>query len=170
MGPAAVSGGQQEHHERAPSPSSEEPSPQDPSYQSAEEEPGTPDRVGCGGSGRSRTTVALTALSNHLSEDEVGLSDSSLTVQDVSTDHLSDLYHVQQTLEEDSCRAEDESDESPETVEAADTECITAEENADVSISSAAAAAGSAEEQEDIQSSQETELSDETDVCVHQGI
>lgn len=166
-----MSGGQQEH-ERAPSPSSEEPSPQDPKYQSAQEEPGTPDRVGRGGSGRSRTTVALTALSNHLSEDEVGLSDSSPTVRDVSTDHLSDLYHVQQTLEESSCRAEDESDESPETVDAADTECIPTEENADVSISSAAAAAaaGSAEEQEDIQSSQETELSDETDVCVHQGV
>lgn len=164
MGPAAVSVAQQEHHEREPSPSSEELSPQDPSYQSAEEEPGTPGREGCGGSGRSRTTVALTALSNHLSEDEVGLSDLSTTVQDVSTDHLSDLNHVQQTLEE-------KSDESPETVESADTECITKEGNADVSIPSAtAAAAGSAEEWEDIQSSQETELSDETDVCVHQGI
>lgn len=164
MGPAAVSVAQQEHHEREPSPSSEELSPQDPSYQSAEEEPGTPGRAGCGGSGQSRTTVALTALSNHLSEDEVGLSDLSTTVQDVSTDHLSDLNHVQQTLEE-------KSDESPETVGSADTECITKEGNADVSVPSATAAdAGSAEEWEDIQSSQETELSDETDVCVHQGI
>lgn len=167
-----MSDGQQEHHEKAPSLSSEEPSPQDPAYQSAEEEPQTPGGVGCQRSGPSRTTVALTALSNHLSEDELGLSDSSPTVQDVSTDHLSDLYHEQQTLEENLCRAEDESDEFPEAVEAADAECITTEEKADVSIPSAAAAAaaGSAEEQEDSQSSQETELSDETDVCAHQGI
>lgn len=167
-GPAAVSGGQEEHHERAPSPSSEETSPRDPSYQSAEEEPETPDGVEYQDSGRSRTTMDLMALISHRPKDEECLSDPPPTVPDVSTNRLSDLCHLQQTLE-NSRGAEDESDESPEAVEAAYAECFITEENTNISISFTAAAS-SAEEQEDVQSSQETELSDETDVCVHQGI
>lgn len=169
-----MSGGQEErqeeHRERAPSPSSEETSPRDPLYQSAEEEPETPDGVEYQDSGRSRITMDLMALTSHRSKDDECLSDPPPTVPDVSTNRLSDLCHLEQTLE-NSRGAEDESDESPEAVEAAEAECIITEENTNVSISfTAAAAASSAEEKEDVQSSQETELTDETDVCVHQGI
>lgn len=152
-----MSGGQEErqeeHRERAPSPSSEETSPRDPLYQSAEEEPETPDGVEYKDSGRSRITMDLMALTSHRSKDDECLSDPPPTVPDVSTNRLSDLCHLQQTLE-NSRGAEDESDESPEAVEAAEAECIITEENTNISISFTAAS--SAEEKEDVQSSQET--------------
>lgn len=166
-GPPAVSGGQEKRREKVPSPSSEETYP---FYQPAEEAPETPDRVECQDSGGARTTIDLAALTRLPSKEEERLSDSPPAVPDASTQHPSDLCHEQQTIE-NSRGAEEESGESPEAGEAAVVECIVTEENTDVIISSTAVAfESSAEEQEDVQSSQEGELSDETDVCVHQGV
>ncbi|TKS68241.1 Coiled-coil domain-containing protein 149-B [Collichthys lucidus] len=156
-GPLAVSCGEEEElHEEAPSPSSEERCHQKPSDQSAEEE--CHDRVECHDSGQSEITIDLTALTSHESEEEECLSDSSATVPDVNTEHLSDLCH--QTLENSGGR-EDESDEYTEGVESAETECIITEESIIIAGPSPAA-----EGSEDVCSNQETELSEETDVCV----
>ncbi|XP_051240542.1 coiled-coil domain-containing protein 149 isoform X2 [Dicentrarchus labrax] len=151
----AVSGGREELHE--------ETCQQNPSYQSDEEELGTPDSEECHDGGRSEITIDLTALTSHQSEEEECLSDSPPTVPDVPLE----LCHLQQTLERNS--GEDESDECTDGVVTVDTECIITEENISIDISTAATAS-SAGEQEDVQSNQETELSDQTDVCVSQGI
>ncbi|KAE8300212.1 Coiled-coil domain-containing protein 149-B [Larimichthys crocea] len=168
-GPPAVSCGEEEElHEEAPSPSSEERCHQKPSDQSAEEEPKTPDSEECHDgvkyhdSGQSEITIDLTALTSHESEEEECLSDSSATVPDVNTEHLSELCH--QTLENSGGR-EDESDEYTEGVESAETECIITEESIFIAGPSTAVAR-SAEGPEDVCSNQETELSEETDVCV----
>ncbi|TKS68234.1 Coiled-coil domain-containing protein 149-B [Collichthys lucidus] len=156
-GPLAVSCGEEEElHEEAPSPSSEERCHQKPSDQSAEEE--CHDRVECHDSGQSEITIDLTALTSHESEEEECLSDSSATVPDVNTEHPSDLCH--QTLENSGGR-EDELDEYTEGVESAETECIITEESIIIAGPSPAA-----EGPEDVCSNQETELSEETDVCV----
>ncbi|XP_070770405.1 coiled-coil domain-containing protein 149-B-like [Enoplosus armatus] len=151
----------EEPHEEEPSPSSEEMCQQNPSYQSAEEEPETPDSEECDESGQSHITVDLTALTSHQSEEEEEcLSGSSPTETDVST------HHLQQTLKSsDPAGGEDESDEYAKSVKTVETEFILTEENVN-NVISAAAAVSSAEEQEDVQSNQETELSDGTDVCV----
>lgn len=71
--------------------------------------------------------------------------------------------NAQQTLE-NSGGGGGESEECTDRVETVETECILTEENIDGTISTAAAAS-SPEEQEDVPSEQETEVSDETDVC-----
>ncbi|XP_073322237.1 coiled-coil domain-containing protein 149-like isoform X2 [Pagrus major] len=167
-GPAAVSGGGEELNEEEPSPPSEGTCQQNSSYQSAEEEPETPDSQVCNDSDRSQITIDLTALTSHQSKEEECLSDCPPTAPDVSTQQLSDFSHLQETLE-NSGGGEDESDECTDGVETVETECIITEEDTDIAASTAAAVS-SAEEQEDVQSNQETELSDETDVCVRQEI
>nr|XP_046273699.1 coiled-coil domain-containing protein 149-like isoform X2 [Scatophagus argus] len=169
-GPPAVSGGREELPEESPSPPSEETCQQKPSYQPAEEEEEeeeaeTPAGVQCQDSGGSQITVDLTALTSHRSKEEERLSDSPPTVPDVSAHQLSDLCHLQQSLE-DSVEPEDESDECTEGLETAETELITTEENIDSAMSSAAAE--SSAKDRDVQSNQETELSVETDVSVRQ--
>lgn len=165
--PPAVSGGQEELHKEAPS---EETRSQSPSCQSAEEEPVIPQTETPGGeercdSSQAQVTIDLTALTSHQSNVEERLSDPPPTGTDGS-----DLGHLQETSE-NSGGGEDESDEGAEEVEAAETKCILTEENSSSAISAAAAAAASsAEEQEDVRSEQETELSDETDVCVSEDI
>ncbi len=153
-GTPAVSGAGEELHKEAPAPSSEETCRQNPSYQSAEEEPETPDSEACLDSGQSRITIDLTALTS-----QEHLSEPPPTVTDVS-----DLCHLQQTLEncDPAGGREDESDESTEGAETVEIEFILAEENTSNTIST--------EEQEDVESNQETELSDETDVCVSQEV
>ncbi|XP_035515772.1 coiled-coil domain-containing protein 149-like isoform X3 [Morone saxatilis] len=143
-----VSGGREELHE--------ETCQQNPSYQSDEEELETPDGEECHDGGRSEITIDLTALMSHQSEEEECLSDSPPTVPDVPLD----LCHLQQTLERNS--GEDQSDEHTDGVETVDTKCIITEENISIDLSTATTAS-SAREQEDVQSNQETELSDETD-------
>lgn len=161
-GPQAVSGGLEE---QVPSLSSEETYLQNPFSQPAEEAPETPDGVECQDSGGSRTTIDLTALTRQSSNEKEHLSDSPPAVPDDSTPHLSDLGCERQIIE-DSQGAGEESVEPPERGEATVVECVLTEENTSVIISSAAARS-SAEEQED---SQERELLDQTDVCLHQKI
>ncbi|XP_030247364.1 coiled-coil domain-containing protein 149-like isoform X4 [Sparus aurata] len=169
-GPAAGSGGGEELSEEEPSPRSEGSCQQNSSYQSAEEEPETPDSEVCNNSDRSQVTIDLTALTSHQLKEEECLSDCPPTVPDVSTQHLSDLSHSQETLE-NSRGGEGESDKCTDGVETVETECIIiTEENTDIAASAAAAAVSSPEEQEDDQPHQETELSEETDVCVRQEI
>lgn len=121
-------------------------------------------------SDRSQVTIDLTALTSHQLKEEECLSDCPPTVPDVSTQHLSDLSHSQETLE-NSRGGEGESDKCTDGVETVETECIIiTEENTDIAASAAAAAVSSPEEQEDDQPHQETELSEETDVCVRQEI
>lgn len=148
-GTPAVSGAGEELHEEAPSPSNKGTCQQSPSYQSAEEEPETLDGEECLDSGQSQITIDLTALTS-----EERLSEPPPTVTGVS-----DLCHLQQTLENSDPAGgrEGESDESTEGAETVETEFILTEENTNDAIST--------EEPEDVQSNQETELSDETDVC-----
>lgn len=165
--PSAVSRGQEECHKEVPSPSGEETFPQDPSYQSAKEEPATPDGEDSQDSGRSQITLTLTALSQG-SEGEACVDECPPTVPDVSEDRLSDLSHAQDTVESSESH---QSDSQSEAAVAADAECYKREGNTDViSLSSAAAAAAAAHEQEDVQPNCENGLSHETDVCVDQGI
>lgn len=164
-GPQAVSGGLEEHHEEVPSLSSEETYLQNPFSQPTEEAPETPDGVECQDSGGSRTTIDLTALTRQPSNEKERLSDSPPAVPDESAPHLSDLGCERQIIE-DSQGAGEESGKSPAREEAAVVECVVTEENTSVIISSAAARS-SAEEQED---SQERELLDQTDACLHQKI
>lgn len=166
-GASAVSKGQEKRHKEVPSPSSEETFPQNLSYQSAKEEPATPDGAGSQDSGRSQITLTLTALLSHRSGGEVCVGESPPTVPDVSADRLSDLSHLQHTVESSESH---QSESQSEAAVAADAECYKSEENTDVISVSSAAAAASAHEQEDVQPNWENGLSDETDVCVHQGI
>ncbi|XP_070844282.1 coiled-coil domain-containing protein 149-like isoform X2 [Chaetodon trifascialis] len=155
-GPPAASGGpdelQEEEEEEEWEPSGEETFQQSSSLQSAEEEPDT------SGGGGSQITIDLRALTNHQSEEEERLSDSSPTEPDMSGQQLTDVS--QQT-------AEDESGGRSERLEAAETEFIITEENISIATSTAAA---EEDQEEDVQSNQETQLSAETDVCVCQEI
>uniref|UniRef100_UPI0037E97508 coiled-coil domain-containing protein 149-like isoform X2 n=1 Tax=Semicossyphus pulcher TaxID=241346 RepID=UPI0037E97508 len=168
-GPPAVSGDPEGLHVEAPSAPSEETCQQNPSDQSAEEEPvsfriETPEREECHESGQSLITTDLPALTSPQSEEEEEEEEedcqSSLPeLAAVNSHHQSDLSHqTLETLEE----GEDKSDEGSEKVETVETGCILTEGNnsCDVFI----AAASSAEEQEDVQSNQET------DVCLSQEI
>ncbi|KAL7404681.1 hypothetical protein ABVT39_018145 [Epinephelus coioides] len=150
------------------SPPSEETSQPNFSHQSAEAEPVSP-QTETPDTSQSQVTANLTALTSQRSEEEECASDSS------PTRHLSDLCHSQQTLENsdpsDAVGTKDESDKCAEGVETVETEHIQTEENIDNTIFTAAAAAAAAaarsgEEQEDVQSDQDTELSDGTDVNV----
>ncbi|KAM7394310.1 hypothetical protein PAMP_021123 [Pampus punctatissimus] len=93
-------------------------------------------------------TMDLTTLTSHQSTDEGCLSDSPPTAIDMNT-----LCHLEQASENSNRMAGRE-----ETVE---TECIIIEENT---------TSPTAEEQEHVQSNQETDLSDGTDVCVRRDI
>ncbi|KAM9363695.1 coiled-coil domain-containing protein 149-like [Symphorus nematophorus] len=166
-GSPALSADQEELHEEARSPSSGETSQQKPSHQQAEEYPETPDSEECHDSDQSQITTDLTAFTSHGSKEEERLIDSPPTEPDVSTLHLSDHCDIQQIVE--NSRGEDESDECTEGEEIVETEFIITEENTSITVSTAAAASA-AEELEDVQSQQETELSDETDVCVSEEI
>ncbi|XP_078117213.1 coiled-coil domain-containing protein 149-like isoform X2 [Sander vitreus] len=159
-GPPAVSGSQEELPEETPS--SEETCPPNLSYQSAEEEPvspqtETPDSVSeeCHESGQSQVPTDLTS---HRSKEEKCMSDSS------PTHHPSDLCHLQQTLEnsDPTGEGENDSDECKEGVETVETE-----EKIKSTISSAATSIFD-EGQADFQTNQEKELSDGTDACVSQ--
>lgn len=152
-----MSGGAEEPNEEA---SGEETCQQSPSYQAAEEDlvipqTETPDSEECHDNDDSPITVDLTVLTRHRSKEEALLSDSPHTGTDVN---------AQQTLE-NSGGGGGESEECTDRVETVETECILTEENIDGTISTAAAAASSPGEQEDVPSEQETEVSDETDVC-----
>ncbi|XP_049427537.1 coiled-coil domain-containing protein 149-like isoform X2 [Epinephelus fuscoguttatus] len=161
-GAPSVSTSQEELFEE--SPPSEETSQPNLSHQSAEAEPVSP-QTETADTSRSQVTANLTALTSQRSEEEECASDSS------PTHHLSDLCHSQQTLENsdpsDAVGTKDESDKCAEGVETVETEHIQTEENIDNTIFTAvAAAARSGEEQEDVQSDRDTELSDGTDVNV----
>ncbi|XP_076584232.1 coiled-coil domain-containing protein 149-like isoform X6 [Chaetodon auriga] len=151
-GPPAASCGPDEPQEEVWEPSAEETFQQSSSLQSAEEESDT------SGSNGSQITIDLTALTSHRSEEEERLSDSSPTGPDVSGQQLTDVS--QQT-------AEDESGRRSVRLEAAETEFIITEENISITMSTAAA---EEDQEEDVQSNQETQLLAETDVCVHQEI
>ncbi|XP_031132700.1 coiled-coil domain-containing protein 149-like isoform X2 [Sander lucioperca] len=162
-GPPAVSGRQEDLPEETPS--SEETCPLNISYQSAEEEPvspqtETPDSEECHESGQSQVPTDLTDLTSHPSKEEKCMSDSS------PTHHPSDLCHLQQTLEnsDPTGEGENDSDECTEGVETVETE-----EKIKSTISSAATAIFD-EGQADFQTNQEKELSDGTDACVSQEI
>ncbi|XP_074486066.1 coiled-coil domain-containing protein 149-like isoform X2 [Sebastes fasciatus] len=153
-GPPSESGGGEELCEETCQPNL--------SHQSAEEEPvspltETPDSEECGDSGQSQVTTDLRDLTSHGSKEEECVSDSS------PTQHPSDLSLLQQTLENIAGR-EDESEEWTEGLETVETQCILTEENISSALFTAAAAGNSDEEQEDVQSNQETELSHGTDV------
>ncbi|XP_054461099.1 coiled-coil domain-containing protein 149-like [Anoplopoma fimbria] len=163
--PPAGSGGQEELLKETLLSSSEETCQPNLSYQSAEEEPvcpetEPPDSEECHDSGQSQVTADLTS---HRSKEEECQSDSS------PTHHSSDLSHMEQTLEDsDPTRGkEEQSDECTEEVETVETELILTETNI-ISTIHAAAVASSDGEQENVQSDQETELSDGTDVFVSQ--
>ncbi|XP_033480250.1 coiled-coil domain-containing protein 149-like isoform X3 [Epinephelus lanceolatus] len=165
-GAPSVSTSQEELLEE--SPPSEETSQPNLSHQSAEAEPVSP-QTETPDASQSQVTANLTALTSQRSEEEECASDSS------PTRHLSDLCHSQQTLENsdpsDAVGTKDESDKCAEGVETVETEHIQTEENIDNTILTAAAAAATAaarsgEEQEDVQSDRDTELSDGTDVNV----
>ncbi|XP_010775101.1 coiled-coil domain-containing protein 149 isoform X3 [Notothenia coriiceps] len=149
--PPAVSGNGKEPLVETPSASSEE------TCQPAEEEPAspqtqTPDSEECSDIGQSQVTTDLTIQQSREVECE---SVSS------PTQHPSDLCHIQQTLENSDPTGESE-EESEECTENVETECILIQENINSTMSPAE------EEQEDVQSNQETELTGETDVCVSQ--
>ncbi|XP_068582710.1 coiled-coil domain-containing protein 149-like isoform X2 [Cebidichthys violaceus] len=160
-GPPAGSGGQEKLFEETLSPFSGETCQPNLSYQSAEEEPvcpqtETPDSEECHDGGQSQVTTDLTS---HRSKEEECASDSS------STQHPSDLCHIEQILEdsEPTGGREEQSDECTNGVEIVETEFILTEANINSTIYTAAAAS-SDEEQENVQSNQETELPDRTDV------
>ncbi|XP_033985759.1 uncharacterized protein LOC117481932 [Trematomus bernacchii] len=149
--PPAVSGNGGEPLVETPSASSEE------TCQPAEEEPAspqtqTPDSEECLDIGQSQVTTDLTIQQ---SREEECVSVSS------PTQHPSDLCHIQQTLENSDPTGESE-EESEKCTENVETECILIQENINSTMSPAD------EEQEDVQSNQETELTEETDVCVSQ--
>ncbi|XP_033985188.1 coiled-coil domain-containing protein 149-like [Trematomus bernacchii] len=149
--PPAVSGNGEEPLVETPSASSEE------TCQPAEEEPAspqtqTPDSEECPDIGQSQVTMDLTIQQ---SREEECVSVSS------PTQHPSDLCHIQQTLENSDPTGESE-EESEKCTENVETECILIQENINSTMSPAD------EEQEDVQSNQETELTEETDVCVSQ--
>ncbi|XP_041641762.1 coiled-coil domain-containing protein 149-like isoform X2 [Cheilinus undulatus] len=147
------------HQEEATSASSEEACQQQPpSTQPAEEELlsnqiETPDKdVGCD-AGQSQSTADVTLVTSDESKEEERQSDSTLKLTDVTLG-LSDLS---KQTEEETERHEDELDEHSEEVETVETECILMEG----SISrSEYAAAGYAEELEDTEPKQETDVSD----------
>ncbi|KAK5899308.1 hypothetical protein CesoFtcFv8_008802 [Champsocephalus esox] len=146
--PPAVSGNGEEPLVEAPSASSEE------TCQPAEEEPAspqtqTPDSEECPDIGQSQVTTDLTI---QRSREEECVSVSS------PTQHPSDFCHIQQTLENSDPTGESE-EESEKCTENVETECILIQENINSTMSPAE------EEQEDVQSNQETELTEETDVC-----
>lgn len=156
-GPPAVSGGQEELLEETPSsPSRQETCEPD---LSAEEEPFSP-QTETPSTSHSQVTSHITDLKSHWSKEEESVSDFS------PTHHLSDQCHLQQTLENSSPTVgrEDESDECNEGVRSDETQCHPTVEN----INNAISTASSDEEQDEAQSNQETELSDGTDVNVHQ--
>ncbi|XP_033939805.1 coiled-coil domain-containing protein 149-like isoform X2 [Pseudochaenichthys georgianus] len=146
--PPAVSGNGEEPLMEAPSASSEE------TCQPAEEEPAspqtqTPDSEECPDIGQSQVTTDLT-IQQSREEECVRVSSP--------TQHPSDLCHIQQTLENSDPTGESE-EESEKCTENVETECILIQENINSTMSPAE------EEQEDVQSNQETELTEETDVC-----
>uniref|UniRef100_A0A8C2Z031 Coiled-coil domain containing 149b n=1 Tax=Cyclopterus lumpus TaxID=8103 RepID=A0A8C2Z031_CYCLU len=159
-GPPAESGGQEKLVEETLSPVSEELCQPDISYQSAEGElvcpqTETPDSEACHDSGQSQVTTDLTS---HRSKEEC-TSDSS------PTQHPSDLCHIEQTLEDSDPTggSEEQSGECTEEMPTVETEFVLMGEHIESTIYTAAAA-GSDEEQENVQSNQETELPDGTDV------
>ncbi|XP_068444824.1 coiled-coil domain-containing protein 149-like isoform X2 [Clinocottus analis] len=161
-GPAVESGGQEERLEETPSPSSKKMRQPDISYQSAEEElvcPQTesPDSGECRDSGLSQVRTDLTSYRSN----EECTSDSS------PTQHPSDLCHIEQTLEDSdpTGEGEEQSVDGTEEVAAVETEFILTEASRNSTVYTAAAAAASSDEElENVQSNQETELPDGTDV------
>ncbi|XP_056227407.1 coiled-coil domain-containing protein 149-like isoform X2 [Seriola aureovittata] len=116
------------------------------------------------------TTVDLTALTL----EEECLSDSLPTVTDVNTPRPSDPHHLPLTLDSSDPGGGrgDEADEYTEVVETVETECIITEENSGAATPDTVSNVAAEEQQEDddARPNQETELSEETDVCVCQEI
>ncbi|XP_044202912.1 coiled-coil domain-containing protein 149-like isoform X2 [Thunnus albacares] len=157
----AVSACQEELNEE--SPSSEDTYQQNPTSQPQTE---TPNGEECHDSNQSPITMDLTALTSHQSTDEGCLSVSLPTVIDENTLCPSNTSHSEQASENSDPMGGREDDTCTEGVETVETECVIIEENISSMSSTTAASAPTAEEQEDVQSNQETELSDGTDVCV----
>lgn len=157
----AVSACQEELNEE--SPSSEDTYQQNPTSQPQTE---TPNGEECHDSNQSPITMDLTALTSHQSTDEGCLSVSLPTVIDENTLCPSNTSHSEQASENSDPTGGREDDTCTEGVETVETECVIIEENISSMSSTTAASAPTAEEQEDVQSNQETELSDGTDVCV----
>lgn len=157
----AVSACQEELNEE--SPSSEDTYQQNPTSQPQTE---TPNGEECHDSNQSPITMDLTALTSHQSTDEGCLSVSLPTVIDENTLCPSNTSHSEQASENCDPTGGREDDTCTEGVETVETECVIIEENISSMSSTTAASAPTAEEQEDVQSNQETELSDGTDVCV----
>lgn len=157
----AVSACQEELNEE--SPSSEDTYQQNPTSQPQTEMPNGEE---CHDSNQSPITMDLTALTSHQSTDEGCLSVSLPTVIDENTLCPSNTSHSEQASENCDPTGGREDDTCTEGVETVETECVIIEENISSMSSTTAASAPTAEEQEDVQSNQETELSDGTDVCV----
>lgn len=157
----AVSACQEELNEE--SPSSEDTYQQNPTSQPQTEMPNGEE---CHDSNQSPITMDLTALTSHQSTDEGCLSVSLPTVIDENTLCPSNTSHSEQGSENSDPTGGREDDTCTEGVETVETECVIIEENISSMSSTTAASAPTAEEQEDVQSNQETELSDGTDVCV----
>lgn len=159
-GPTAESVGQEKLLEETLSPSNEELCQPDISYKSAEEElvcpqTETPDSEECHDSGQSQVTTDL----SHQSKKEEYTSESS------PTQHPSDLCQIEQTLEdsEPTGGREEQSGECIEEVPTVETVFVLTVAHKDSTIYTAAEA-GFDEERENVQSNQEKELPDGTDI------
>ncbi|GAA6214765.1 coiled-coil domain-containing protein 149-like [Lates japonicus] len=157
--------------EAPPAPPSEVKSQQDPSHLSADEEPASPQTETP--NDHTQITVDLTALTEE--EEEERLSNSPLAVTDVNTPDSSDPHHSEITVDKSDLTGRGGGgggggDESDECTEGAETERIITEENIHIPASTTVSTAAAEGQQEDVQLSQETELSDETDVCVGQEV
>lgn len=153
--------------EAPPAQPSEVKSQQDPSHLSADEEPTSPQTETP--NNHTQITVNLTALTE---EEEERLSDSPLAVTDVNTPDSSDPHHLEITVDDSDLtgRGGGGGDESDECTEGPETERIITEENIHIPASTTVSTAAAEGQQEDLQLSQETQLSDETDVCVGQEV
>ncbi|XP_008284843.1 coiled-coil domain-containing protein 149-like isoform X2 [Stegastes partitus] len=133
------------------------------STQSAEEEPASPQTEKpnsdeCHESGQSQITMDCTALA----KEEECLSDSPPKETYLNKPHPSELCHSPQTSENSNPTGgrEDESDECAEEVETAETEGIMTEESIDTVSSTVVSTAAFEEQQEEVQSNQETDVGD----------
>lgn len=134
------------------------------STQPAEEAPARPQTEKpnideCHESGQSQITVDCTAFT----EEAECPSDSTPKETYLNKRHPSDRCNSPQPSEESDPTGGrgDESDERTEVAETVETECIITEENIDT-VSSTAASATAYEEQQEVQSNQETDICEET--------
>ncbi|XP_040002998.1 coiled-coil domain-containing protein 149-B-like isoform X2 [Xiphias gladius] len=137
----------------------EKKSQQTHSHQMADKEPASPHTETL--NNHTQITKDLTVL---IKEEEC-LSDAPPTVADVNPSCPSDPYHFQLTLDR-SDPTRGSSGESDECTERSETVKTVSQENLHIVTPMAVSSAAAEGQQDDVQPKQETELSDETDVCV----